>query len=259
MDDLHLPEDLRYDLAHTWVRTDGDEAVMGITEFAARAWGEVGFAQLPKVGDAVLSGEAAGILSCASAGPCDVIPALSGEVVAVNDALSDQPELVNEDPYGEGWLFRIAPSDPAQLRDLLNAGDYRYALASPLPDPSGVLGPVFQHSADAMVILDEHRRVLALNPAAEALTGYRSDRVAGAGHCYNLFRCECGGETLHGIDCAGVAARAVSRPGRARDFSINRRDGVQIPVSAVYSPIPRPDGLGVFLLVTLRTREVEES
>lgn len=256
MPETSLPEHLRYDLAHLWVKADGFVATIGVSDPAQRLWGHVDFAQLPKPGSPLLTGEAFGQLVCSSAGPCDLMAPISGRVKAVNDSLSDEPGLLNADPYGEGWLLKIEMSDPAELRDLLDAGAYRRWLEeSPPEDITAALGTVFAHSTDAMLLIDQHRRILAMNPAAERLTGFAAREIVGEARCYHLFRCGAEGEASHGMDCFGVFSTQAGRLGGCSHFTIHRKDGTGVNISASYSPLPRGDGQGVFLLISFRKQD----
>ena len=122
--DESYPADLRYHREHDWVRAEGDEAVFGITWYAQDALGEVVYYDPPAVGDTVAKDGSYGELESVKA-VSDIIAPASGEVVAVNAAVTDRPEVVNEDPYGEGWLVRVRLSDPAELDDLLDEPAYR--------------------------------------------------------------------------------------------------------------------------------------
>ncbi|HEY5629207.1 MAG TPA: glycine cleavage system protein GcvH [Candidatus Limnocylindrales bacterium] len=118
-----VPGDLRYTKEHEWVRTDGDEAVVGITQFAADQLGDVVFVELPAVGRALTQHATFGVVESVKA-VSDLFAPIGGEVVATNDGLSGQPELVNSDPYGEGWMLRLRVADAAQLDGLLDAAAY---------------------------------------------------------------------------------------------------------------------------------------
>ena len=118
------PQDLRYYKEHDWVRIDGEDAVFGITWFAQDALGEIVYADLPAVGDEVIAGSPYGELESVKA-VTDVFAPLTGEVVEVNDALQDEPQRVNDDCYGEGWIIRIRMTAPGQLSDLLDADAYK--------------------------------------------------------------------------------------------------------------------------------------
>ena len=122
--DESYPADLRYHREHDWVRAEGDEAVFGITWYAQDALGEVVYYDPPAVGDTVTKDGPYGELESVKA-VSDIIAPASGEVVAVNAAVADRPEVVNEDPYGEGWLVRVRLSDPSELDDLLDEPAYR--------------------------------------------------------------------------------------------------------------------------------------
>ena len=121
------PDDLKYTAEHEWVRSpgSGDGTVrVGITQYAQDALGDIVYVQLPDVGEDVESGSAVGELESTKS-VSDVYAPVTGTVVSRNDALDQTPELVNSDPYGEGWLMEIRPSDPSAVEKLLSAEDYR--------------------------------------------------------------------------------------------------------------------------------------
>jgi glycine cleavage system H protein len=122
--DESYPADLRYHREHDWVRPEGEEAVFGITWYAQDALGEVVYYDPPAVGDTITKDSSYGELESVKA-VSDIIAPASGEVVAVNAAVTDRPEIVNEDPYGEGWLVRVKLSDPSELDGLLDEPAYR--------------------------------------------------------------------------------------------------------------------------------------
>ena len=122
------PDDLLYHSEHDWARVEGDSATFGITWYAQDALGEVVFFQPPDVGSSVSRGEAYAEIESVKA-VSDVFAPLSGEVVAVNEALSDRPETVNEDPYGDGWLVRVKLSEPSETESLMSSADYQATLA----------------------------------------------------------------------------------------------------------------------------------
>jgi glycine cleavage system H protein len=121
------PDDLLYHSEHDWARVDGDSATLGITWFAQDALGEVVFFELPKVGAKVTKDEPYTEVESVKA-VSDVIAPLSGEIVEVNGVLGDKPETINEDPYGQGWLVRVALSDPTETESLLDAAAYEATL-----------------------------------------------------------------------------------------------------------------------------------
>jgi len=121
---MNIPTDLRYSREHEWVRVDGSTARVGITDFAQDSLGDVVFVQLPDVGlDIVAGASAAEIESTKSVS--DVYVPVSGVVSAVNAALVEKPELVNSDPYGEGWILEVALGEVSELDALLDADAYR--------------------------------------------------------------------------------------------------------------------------------------
>ena len=117
------PEDLKYHPEHDWARIEGDQATFGITWYAQDALGEVVFYDPPEVGATVSANHAYAEVESVKA-VSDVIAPLSGEIVAVNEALGEQPAAVNDDPYGEGWMVRVRLSDPSERDDLLDAAAY---------------------------------------------------------------------------------------------------------------------------------------
>ena len=122
------PDELKYHKEHDWARIDGDEAVLGITWFAQDSLGELVHYEPPTEGDTIARDTAYGEVESVKA-VSDVIAPLSGEVLEVNQKVVDEPETVNADPYGDGWLVRIRMSEPAEADSLLDAGSYRELLA----------------------------------------------------------------------------------------------------------------------------------
>ncbi|HSJ95145.1 MAG TPA: glycine cleavage system protein GcvH [Gaiellaceae bacterium] len=122
------PEELLYHTEHDWARIDGDEATLGITWFAQDSLGELVHYEAPEVGATVEKGAAYGEVESVKA-VSDVVSPLSGEVLEVNQRAVDEPEVVNEDPYGEGWLIRIRMADPAEADALMGADAYRAHVA----------------------------------------------------------------------------------------------------------------------------------
>ena len=121
---MEVPEELRYTHDHEWLRLDGDEGVVGITAYAAEELGDVVFVELPPVGRHIDKATAFGVIESVKTAS-DLFAPAAGEIVAVNDALASAPELVNSDPYGEGWILEVALSDRSELDALLDADAYR--------------------------------------------------------------------------------------------------------------------------------------
>jgi glycine cleavage system H protein len=122
------PDDLKYHQDHDWARLEGDEAVLGITWFAADSLGELVHFEPPEVGAKVSKDQSYGEVESVKA-VSDVIAPLSGEVLEVNSAVVDAPETVNDDPYGNGWLIRVRLSDPGETDALLDVAAYKQVLA----------------------------------------------------------------------------------------------------------------------------------
>jgi glycine cleavage system H protein len=124
---MNFPEDIRYTSEHEWIRLEGDEALVGITDYAQSELGEIVFVDVPTVGETVGQGEVFGSIEAVKT-VSDLNMPVSGEVLEVNDALDAQPELVNNDPYGEGWIIRIAVKDASELDKLMDAAAYEASL-----------------------------------------------------------------------------------------------------------------------------------
>ena len=123
------PEDCQYTKEHEWVRLEDGIAVVGITDYAQDHLGDVVFVELPDVGTEVTQFEPFGVIDSVKASS-ELYAPLSGEVEAVNDALTDQPELVNQAPYGEGWMIKVRPADLAEVEQLLDAAGYEQLLGT---------------------------------------------------------------------------------------------------------------------------------
>jgi len=124
---MQFPEDIRYTSEHEWIRVEGDEAFVGITDYAQSELGEIVFVDVPTLGETVGQGEVFGSIEAVKT-VSDLNMPVSGEVLEVNGALDVQPELVNNDPYGEGWIIRIAVKDAAELDNLMDAAAYQASL-----------------------------------------------------------------------------------------------------------------------------------
>lgn len=120
---MDIPDDLRYSAEHEWVRVDGTRAEVGITDFAQDNLGDIVYVQLPELGLALVRNETCSEVESTKS-VSDIYAPVSGNVVEVNEALTTTPELVNTDPYGAGWMFRVELSDPADLDALMDAAAY---------------------------------------------------------------------------------------------------------------------------------------
>jgi glycine cleavage system H protein len=121
---MKFPKKLRYTREHEWVLIEGNQATVGITDFAQHELGEVVYVELPKIGDSVTKDEPFGVVESVKAAS-DVYAPVSGEVTESNDDLVSSPELINDDPYGDAWLIRVEMSDPSEVEHLMTAQDYK--------------------------------------------------------------------------------------------------------------------------------------
>jgi glycine cleavage system H protein len=123
------PSDYLYTREHEWVRVEDDVCVLGITEFAQHELGEVVFVELPEVGQVFDTGDELGTIESVKA-VAEIFTPVAGEVIEVNDSVSDDPELLNEDPHGEGWLLKVRFSSASDLKDLMKANQYEEYIKS---------------------------------------------------------------------------------------------------------------------------------
>lgn len=120
---MDYPDGLKYSREHEWVLVEGDSATIGITDFAQSELGDVVYVEVPEVGEKISKEDPFGAVESVKA-VSDLYAPVSGTVVEVNDALPDTPELINEDPYGEGWIIKVTLSDASELDELMNAQEY---------------------------------------------------------------------------------------------------------------------------------------
>jgi glycine cleavage system H protein len=121
---MNVPEDLRYQKSHEWVRLEGDVATIGITDHAQEELTDVVFVELPELGRTVDAGDATAVVESVKAAS-DIYSPVSGEVVEANEAVEADPSLVNSDPYGEGWIYKLKLSDPSQVEAMMDASAYQ--------------------------------------------------------------------------------------------------------------------------------------
>ena len=121
---MNVPDDLKYTAEHEWIRVEGDEVVVGVTDFAQGELGDVVFIEIETEGEALSRGDTFGTIEAVKT-VSDLYMPLDGEVTEVNPALEDTPELINTHPFGDGWMVRIKMTDPSQLDDLIPADKYR--------------------------------------------------------------------------------------------------------------------------------------
>jgi glycine cleavage system H protein len=125
----NTPSDLKYASSHEWARLDGDVVTVGITDHAQEALGDLVYVELPEVGETVAAGDEAGVVESVKAAS-DIYAPVSGEVIAVNEALGDTPEIINTDPYNEGWIYKIRVTDVSELDNLMSGEEYDAQVAA---------------------------------------------------------------------------------------------------------------------------------
>ena len=121
--DLNLPDDVRYAEDHEWAKSEGDKVRIGVDDYAQDQLGDIVFVELPRIGDAFDKGEEFGTVESVKA-VSELYMPIGGEVLDINKTLEDSPELVNKDPYKNGWMIEIKPDDPAELNDLMTRDAY---------------------------------------------------------------------------------------------------------------------------------------
>ena len=123
----NVPSELKFLSSHEWVMVDGDEATIGISDHAQELLGDLVFVELPEVGSAISAGDTVAVVESVKAAS-DTYAPVSGEVIAVNEELEDSPERINDDPYGDGWMYRVKMDDAAEVDGLMDAGSYTDAI-----------------------------------------------------------------------------------------------------------------------------------
>ncbi len=127
------PDDRRYSTEHEWAKLDSGEVVVGITDFAQQQLGDVVYVELPRVGDSVSQGKVMGVIESVKAAS-DLFSPVTGEVIAVNEGVTGEPQKVNDSPYDEGWLIRVRPESADELQTLLSAADYDHHVSERGPE-----------------------------------------------------------------------------------------------------------------------------
>ncbi len=120
---MHIPENLKYSKDHEWIKVEGEEALIGVTDFAQKELGDIVFVEVETIDETLEKDEVFGTVEAVKT-VSDLLLPISGTILELNDKLEDTPELINKDPYGEGWVVKIKMSDPAELDDLLDASAY---------------------------------------------------------------------------------------------------------------------------------------
>ncbi len=127
--EINYPADRKYTSSHEWVKMDGDQAIVGISDYAQDALGDIVFVELPVVGMKLEKGQTFGVVESVKAAS-DVFAPLGGEVTSINEKLTESPDLVNKDSFGAGWMLKVTPSNPAELDSLMDAATYKSKIES---------------------------------------------------------------------------------------------------------------------------------
>ena len=130
---VQIPAELKYTNDHEWVMEEGDMLVIGISDYAQDSLGEIVYIELPSEGDEITKGDPFGAVESTKA-VSDLYAPVSGDVMEVNEALLDAPETINEDPYGEGWMIKVKPYDPGELKDLMESDSYTEHVENEMED-----------------------------------------------------------------------------------------------------------------------------
>jgi glycine cleavage system H protein len=126
---MNIPDNLYYTKDHEWTKISNDEVTVGVTDYAQSELGDIVYLELPEVGSKVSQGESFGTIEAVKA-VSDLFAPISGEIIAVNNKLSDSPEVINSDPYGEGWMIKIKLENPDEVNELLPSTDYQKLIES---------------------------------------------------------------------------------------------------------------------------------
>lgn len=121
---MHIPENLKYSKDHEWIKVEGEEALIGVTDFAQKELGDIVFVEVETLDETLEKDEVFGTVEAVKT-VSDLLLPVGGTVLELNEKLEDTPELINKDPYGEGWIVKIKMSDPSELEDLLDAAAYK--------------------------------------------------------------------------------------------------------------------------------------
>ena len=124
----NVPSELKFLSSHEWVSVDGDVATIGVSDHAQELLGDLVFVELPEIGSAVSAGDSVAVIESVKAAS-DTYAPVSGEIIEVNEELENSPERINDDPYGDGWMYRVKMDDPGEVADLLDADSYMNAIA----------------------------------------------------------------------------------------------------------------------------------
>lgn len=241
IDTYSLPAELRYTASHLWVRRDGGLAVVGLTERGQELHGPILYVGLPADGAPLRFGMPAGYLQSAGYGLTQLFPPVQGVVASLNDDLWVRPTLINEDPLGDGWIYGVLMTDPAELDELESAPEYRAILAGERLGRGAELPAKLRASDQPAFLIDERRRVLDCNPAATRLIGLSRRELQHGPLCAELFGCHLeDGSAITKHDCPGMCSMLNLEPVHAAEYQVTNARGTTTRVRADYTPIALP-------------------
>jgi len=232
---------MKYTPSHLWVRVEGDEAVVGLTAYGQDKQGKVNYIGLPAVGAPLTFGMPFAYLQAAAYGLVQLFPPVQGEVTEINEDLWARPALVNEAAEGDGWLVRVKLSNPAEVDELEDEAAYEGLITSPAPRPVKLPSDL-QTSKEPAFLIDQHRRVLDANAAAEALIGLRSKDLQHTPLCQELFGCRHDDASHEPVDkgsCPGLCSMLNLEP-VSETYEVTNASGQPTRVEAQYTPIAQP-------------------
>ena len=242
MDAYTFPVELKYTPSHLWVRNEDGVAMIGLTEYGQERHGKIFFVGLPALGAPVQFGMPFGYLQSAGYGLTQLFPPVQGEIVAINESLWMDPSLVNADPFDRGWVVAVKLSDPTELDELESAESYEQIVAGTHEGRRATLAPELQVSPRPAFLIDEQRRVLACNGAAERLIGLTSKEMRHGPLCSELFGCHMHdtGEAVTKSTCPGLCSLMNLEPISDTEYVVTNARGGETKVKATYQPVAEP-------------------
>jgi glycine cleavage system H protein len=240
MDTYTLPADTRYTASHLWVREEDGQAVVGLTEHGQERHGKILYVGLPAVGAPLGFGMPFGYLQSAAYGLVQLFPPVEGEVAAINDDLWARPTLINEDPLGDGWIIKVAMSRPDELADLDGPAEYRQILAGERRAAAVELPASVAAGSQPAFLIDDRRRILSCNAAAETLIGLWAREMSHGPLCQELFGCHEGpDQPITKGTCPGLCSMLNLTP-VTKGYTVRNAGGGETRVEAEYTPLVQP-------------------
>ncbi|MCC7494147.1 MAG: PAS domain-containing protein [Fimbriimonadaceae bacterium] len=243
MDTYTVPTELQYTASHLWVRREGDTAMVGLTPYGQERFGKIFYVGLPALGAPVAFGLPFGYLQSAGYGLTQLFPPVQGEVVAINEALWMTPHLVNKAPLDDGWLVAVRLSNPAELAELEDAASYEALILGKAEPRGDTLPEALTASTQPAFLIDERRRILTCNEAAEKLIGLAAKDLQHGPLCAELFGCHLDDAVATPITksgCPGLCSMLNNEPVCDAEYVVTNASGDETTVRATYTPIARP-------------------